>query len=473
MRYLLIAILIFAPLSNICAKTPKEQEIINSVLRFYPKILQEEQNIAVSQANYLSKKGAFDAKITASKQAYEDGFYDDRYYDEVKISKPLPFANSEIFTSYSKSSGEEYPLDNESDNTLSDGRAKIGFSISLLRGFLTNENLTELKASNLDISINKEKLRLTQLSIINSARKAYYNYVNAKQLYDIALDIVNLRKERLEQVQAQSNAGDKPKIYVTDSKRSLIKSQSELIDSKQNLQSAAFKLSIYYRDHQGNKIDITQQDSSTSENLDLEKAVNILKHDDVEEQIAKIKQERADIRILNLKIKQEEQYLKLGKNQFLPELDFNFAASKDFGDDIESPASTNLKRDERLNFGINLSIPLQTNKQKGLTSKSRAKIQSLRMKKLLTQDSIEIDVKTTYNQIINLIEIYNNLKQEVEMSQILLNAEKERFKNGDSDIITINIREQDLFLSKEKMLKYLNKILSLIADYDLLLMKDI
>ena len=196
-------------------------------------------------------------------------------------------------------------------------------------------------------------------------------------------------------------------------------------------------------------------------------------HDDVEEQIAKIKQERADIRILNLKIKQEEQYLKLGKNQFLPELDFNFAASKDFGDDIESPASTNLKRDERLNFGINLSIPLQTNKQKGLTSKSRAKIQSLRMKKLLTQDSIEIDVKTTYNQIINLIEIYNNLKQEVEMSQILLNAEKERFKNGDSDIITINIREQDLFLSKEKMLKYLNKILSLIADYDLLLMKDI
>ena len=472
MRYLLIPILFSLLIDSVWAKIPKEQDVINSVLRFYPKIIEEEENLKVQRGDYLSKKGLFDAKITGGRIAYEDGVYDERYYDEIGITKPLPFANTKIFTSYSKSSDIPYPLDNDSDNTLSDGRAKIGFSMSLLRGFLTNEDLTKLKVSDIGVDIAKENFKLTKLTVINKAKKAYYNYVAAKSFYDIALDIVNLRKERLDQVTIQSKAGDKPTIYVVDSKRSLLKSKSDLINAKQNLQSASFLLSIYYRDHDGNKIVIDEENKDSFNLLTLENNAQLPQEATINDEIQSVKQQRADIKIIDLKIRQEKQYLKLHKNQFLPELDFKFTASKDFGDDIASPSSTDIKRDERLNFGINLSIPLQVNKQKGLTGKTKAKINSLKMKKRLIQDSIEIDIKSVYNQILNLNNIYHNLKQEVQMSQTLLDAEKIRFKNGDSDIITINIREQSLFAARQKMLKSLKKILNLLADYNLLLMRN-
>ena len=275
----------------------------------------------------------------------------------------------------------------------------------------------------------------------------------------------------MEQITIQSKAGDKPKIYVVDSERLLLNSKSDLINAEQNLQSASFLLSIYYRDSQGDKINI-HQDNNILASVMLENNIKLPQKASINQEIKNIKQRRADIRIIDLKIAQEKKYLKLYKNQFLPDLDFKFSASKDFGNDAIKPNLNAIKRDERLNFGVNLSIPLQTKKQSGLYSKARAKINSFRMKKILIQDSIEIDIRSIYNQIISFNEIYRNLKQEAKMSQTLLEAEKIRFKNGDSDIISINIREQDLFSAKQRMIESLKKVLSLIADYNLLIMKN-
>lgn len=466
----LSSIFIFFLCNNVFANIPTEKDIIDSALKFYPKIIAEQNNLEATKGNFLSQKGNFDAKIKGKRLNYKNGYYDNKYYNNISAVKPLPFANSEIFTSYSKSSDQGYPLDNDSNNTLDNGRVKIGFSMSLLRGFLTNENLAKLKTANIDVNIANENLKLTKLSIINNARKSYYSYIIAKRIYDINLEIFNLRKKRLQQVIAQSKSGDKPKIYITDSKRSLLSSKSSMIDAEQNLQSNIFNLSLYYRDQSGDKIIINAD--KEDEFSYIEKNISLPKEQEIYKKIEKIKQERFDIKIINLEIKKEKELAKLYKNQFLPELDFNFSASKDFGDDLQNNELTELKQKERLNFGVNLEIPLQRNKQKGLLSKTKSKIRSLKMKKKLTSDSIEIDIKSIYNQIVNLHQIYNNLKEEIKLSQKLLEAEKERFKNGGSDIITINIREQNLFETKQKMLKYLQKMLYLQADYDLLVMNS-
>ena len=141
----LSSIFIFFLCNNVFANIPTEKDIIDSALKFYPKIIAEQNNLEATKGNFLSQKGNFDAKIKGKRLNYKNGYYDNKYYNNISAVKPLPFANSEIFTSYSKSSDQGYPLDNDSNNTLDNGRVKIGFSMSLLRGFLTNENLAKLK----------------------------------------------------------------------------------------------------------------------------------------------------------------------------------------------------------------------------------------------------------------------------------------------------------------------------------------
>ena len=458
---ILLIILVVMPVYGV-----SEQAIINSVTAFYPKIIAARERVRQAEGQYLADQGAFDAALTGSSLAYENGVYDGLRYTEVGIKKPLPIANASLFGGYSKSSDNPYPepLDNDSNNTLDGGRVKLGASVSLLRGFLINPDTAALTISERGIDIANAQLELTEFMVITAARKAYYNYTAARQLYAISQEILALRQARLDQVQAQVLGGEKPELDLIDAQQALLKSESDLILAQQSVQERALALSLYYRDESGNRVVLAPETAIASSQI------VVPARDQMATRLAQLKESRSDIRALDFEIEQTEAKLALYKNQVLPDVTLKVSASKDFGQDSKTPSDGRLKREERFNADLAVSIPLQTNKQAGFIATARAKIAELEQKKRLIQDSLDIDTTAVYTQITSLYTVYENLKQDVAFSKQLLAAESVRFRNGDSDSIRMNIREQALYESTAKLADAVNKIRKAIAEYDLILM---
>jgi outer membrane protein TolC len=123
-------------------------------------------------------------------------------------------------------------------------------------------------------------------------------------------------------------------------------------------------------------------------------------------------------------------------NQLNPKIDLFFETSQELGpyDSARSPTE--------LRSGLQIEIPLERNTAKGKKEALSSQTQSLEIKYKFLQDKIRNELRDTYNSILTSIERYKAVSEEVSLTFRLEKDERTRFKQGDSNILFINLREQ-------------------------------
>jgi outer membrane protein TolC len=156
-----------------------------------------------------------------------------------------------------------------------------------------------------------------------------------------------------------------------------------------------------------------------------------------DEPIEEAMRARPEFKGLDAQRQQNDFELKLARNQILPRLDLRVFTARDYG--VGDP-----KREEtELKAGVRFEIPLLTRTQEGRIDFYEAKQRRIVFTETFLKERIRADVQ----DVLNALEIARKrvavTAQEVQAARNLAEGERARFGLGDSNLIFVNLREQN------------------------------
>lgn len=435
------------------ANQPLTQKmVVDSALKNYPKVLSYYEKIAIKEGGVLENEGFFDVKL---KQSYSDrsrGFYDGKILDSF-IEKQNSFLSSKIYAGYRKSFGS-FPSYEGDSITNSDGEYRTGIKFSLLRNSMIDQGRLDLITSKFELKESKVQLENIKIEIQRDATKAYWSWVVAGKIFQTYENLYEIAVKRNQQLEMRLKKGDIAQITLIENKRNILNRKSAMIEAQREFKNAAIYLSLFYRDENQNP-KIPNEQSLPEIDFSV-KELNAL---EIDKDTIHALSERPEIRILKIKKEQELANLEQANNLLKPQLDVDIGVSKDIGNgSIERGQTNNYVKAE-------LEMPIQRRQAKGRVAASESKIKVIKYEEQLLGDKVKAEIDQIKNSLNYTSNIIKNTSEEVSLCKALEEAERERFKNGNSDFFLINMREQETARAKINQLVTYEKYKDFNADY--------
>ena len=431
-----------------------EKDVVASAVRNYPKILSHYDKIKAAESNLLASKGFFDIKL---KQSYSDrsrGYYDGKSYN-VELEKELGILGSKVYSGYRKSYGS-FPDYEGGSYTNSGGEYRAGAKFSLLKDSTIDSNRLKVILANLSVDEAKIEMENIKKEIERDARKAYWTWVTDGAIYKIYYDLYQLALTRQKQLEIRAKSGDIAQITLVENQKNILKRKSSLAKIKQEFENSAIYLSLFWRDSHGKPI-VPKQ----SQLPQIENKTTLISKEKLNRDLDNALRNRPEISITKLKLREESSNLDYAKNLAKPELDVDFGVSDDVGKGPKSRGQSN-------NYAkVDFSVPLQQREAKGKIAATESKISAIKYEQQLFEEKISAQINQLQNKISTVCEVHNNSEEEAKLAETLEISEREKFKQGASNLFMVNSREQDSAASKAALVEIFRDYKELIADYDL------
>jgi outer membrane protein TolC len=127
----------------------------------------------------------------------------------------------------------------------------------------------------------------------------------------------------------------------------------------------------------------------------------------------------------------------LARNQVLPRLDLRVFSYNDYG------TGDPKREDPEVKAGLRIEIPLATRTQQGRIDYFESRQKKLEFTETFLRERIRTDVQDALNALDVAKSRVEVVAQEVRASEELARGELERFNMGDSNLIFVNLREQN------------------------------
>ncbi len=405
------------------------ESVLSSTRRSFPSILEAEEKRQASESAIQAARGSFDAKLKTDVYGYQEGYYDGRVLD-TKLEKPLPVFGIQLDGSYRRSDGT-FPVYEGNIDTASGGELGLGILLPLMRDRLIDEPRAKVASSQLDLQSSDAFLKKARIEVLRDARAAYWTWIAAGLQRKVIADLVSVAELRQTQLDVAVQAGDKPQFDLLDNSRAIFKRQTELAKAEQVVAKAAIQLSLYYRDDEGDPLIPSARHASDS--LAHSVDVNTL---DEEELIKEGIQNRPELRTLDAKLQKASIQVDLGNNLLQPRLNLKVGGYAPVGSGDKSLTENELK------VGINVEVPLELNKPRGMVAEGLATQRAVDAKTRLTRDKIAVEIR----KHIRSLQLTEGRIVAARESRIaadkVAEGERARFEHGDSNLVFVVIREQ-------------------------------
>lgn len=434
-------------------------DVLLSVDHHYPLIVGAMQDLEKARADLLSAKGGFDPTLKSTYQTTLSGEYENRFFDTV-VEQPTALWGTRFFAGYRNGQGNFGPYD-ERLLTQNDGEVRAGIALPLLRGGMIDDRRARIDSSQKAVEAAEESTNLQKLNSKRLATHRYYEWVAAVEKLKIAQSLLKIALDRDEAMSHRVLKGDAAKIEQTDNIRSVIQRESAVIAATRAVEKAALELSLFHRDPAGNPL-LVSSEEAPSDGLKLpqdgEPNARTYRND-----LTKFAQEvslrHPEVRRFQAQIAQNEVEKKLAKNSILPRLDAEFAVSKDFGQGSISKSIPEYKA------AIKLEFPLLLRTGRGRADATAAQGIKLDAAFALARDRIRVAVQDATQAIEASRKRIFLIKNEVDLSIKIEEAERIKFKHGDSNILTVNLREQATADAKSRIIDALTDFYRAQADF--------
>ncbi len=408
-------------------------EVLSSIVRAYPLLEAARQEQWIAYGNVISASGAFDTKAKAGALEAPLGFYE-TYRHYMGLEQPL-YNGADVFASYRIGRGFFQPWYKERE-TDEGGEFKAGINLPLMQDKVIDQRRADLGVANIEQAAAGPMIQTELIDYLLAGSVAYWDWVAAGQGVEIAADLLELANERQEAIQERVDEGDLAEIALTDNQRLIASRRSKLIAARQKYELAAVKLSLFLRTPQGAPIlpddSILPEDFPTADSIDASLS---------NELIQTAWSQRPELASLILKQQSLSVELNQARNLALPELDWYTVVSQDVGDPRKDKGKEN-KQPLELDTQLLLSVPLQRRKALGKQTSLEAKLAQVRAKEEFTRNKIATQVQMAIVSLQADIALIEQSRTNLELAEELEEAEEDRFAEGESDLILVNIREQ-------------------------------
>ena len=405
-------------------------DVIASVYRSFPEIIQARQQARLAQGEQIEALGAYDLKFKASTISEPTGFYEN-YRHGIGVARQA-WWGTELAAGYRMGRGQFQPWYRERE-TEKGGEFKVGLIQPLLQGRAIDEQRVAVFRASLARQAANPILQEVILNTSRDAMVAYWRWVAWGAVLQAQRELLVIAEERGSQFEVGFAAGKFAEIDVIVNEQMIAERRGKVLETEQKYREASIKLSLYLRDEMG--IPMLPSDGWIPTTFPT---IEALPPDGLGAAISLAINQRPEPRRLQLEIRQVDLDRQLARNQILPRLDLIAEGSQDVGDPA---SSSNDKGPFELVIGATSEVPIQRRKALGKLQSTSAKIAQLQEKLRLQRDKITVEVRAAYNNLLLSAQV-------VEQSDISLRAAVESleryrfaFERGKVDLIYLNLFE--------------------------------
>jgi outer membrane protein TolC len=411
-----------------------------------PRIRQAIEKLRAAEGKTMEARGAFDPRIEGDAKLVTGAYYDLRSAD-AELRQPTTLWGSEIYFGYRVGLGvnERWPTYRD-DQTLSGGEVRAGIELPIWRGGLTDpERAKRERNINLQDAAD-EGLSATRLDLELAAARVYWGWVSTGQNRAVAQELLSLAEQRDRQLRRRLSAGSIAEFDVLDNERILIERKAFLVAAERAFEKAAFALSLFLRDENGAPVVVDpgrvpdHVDFETVEGLAVESAVEqvLICHPEVQEAKSALEAAEVDVR--------------LAKNELAPELGAFFEYSRDLGQLTNTDLDFTLPGNV-FEAGVELSMPLIFRTERGRAAAARAEAAEKRETLRWVTDKLRARTQDAASAVLAAQERASLNREVVETAAELAEGERRRFEVGSSNLIFVNLREQQAAMATMRFIE--------------------
>jgi outer membrane protein TolC len=420
-------------------------EVLESVRQHDPRIRKAVEGVREAEGNTMSARGNFDPRLNGDVGLLTGAYYDLRQAN-AELRQPTTLWGSEIYVGYRVGLGlnQRFPTYRE-NQTLSGGEIRAGVAIPIWRNGLIDPQRAE-RARALELQEAAEDgLYNTELDLELAAAGAYWKWVSAGQRLQVARSLLDLAEYRDEGLRRRLEAGSIAEFDVTDNQRILLERRAILVQAERDFQEAAFELSLFLRDDTGQSvvpqairipIDIEiREPTPLNEAQVLDRVLAC--HPDIERARAQLRASEVDVQ--------------LTRNQLAPEIEGLFEYSRDLGELTGTEQDFTLPGNV-FKAGLQLSMPLIFREERGKAQAARAKVAANQAEVQFIEDTLRARVRDAASGVRAAEERVRLTDDVLEKTDELAEGERRRFDVGSSNLIFVNLREQQAALAKVRLI---------------------
>ncbi len=404
-------------------------DAFNSARIHYPSIIAALRDLEVAEANRLAAQGGWDLKLNSQVRKDAIGYYENDYF-ETKLEQPTPYWGTSFFGGYRQGNGF-FPVYEEKLETLNNGEFFTGIRTPILRDRAIDDVRGAVQQADTRIDQSREQVALTELQLLTDTAVAYWSWVGAGLKLQVYEQLLKITLDRDQAIRDNVQLGQAPKVEEIDNERLIVQRKALVVAARRYLEQTALKLSIYFRDENGEPLTL-----SSSQSPGAIPEVDLSKVPDPQSSAMFWAEYHPEIRVFRQELEFQSVELKLAKNKRLPSLDLTASLSRDQGDGGKSDQETEAR------FLLEFEFPFLNRKARGKIKAVEAKVESLNQKLRLMQDQAFARLNNTFQAIQATQERVGLRDQELALALRLQQAEQDRVDLGQSNLLLLNLREQ-------------------------------
>ncbi len=436
------------------------QQVIASVHSTFPLLEAAYQERRIAAANQMAAWGSFDTKLKAASENGPVGFYE-TYRNSAGFSRPI-HEGGEFFGGYRVGRGEFQPWYLERQ-TNDGGEFKAGINIPLVRNREIDARRAELWRANYDLQRADPEIRFQLILFVRDGSLVYWNWVAAGRKYEIGRQALQLAQRRNAQLERKVEVGEIDPPVLQDNLRAIAKREAKLIDLRRKLQQAGIKLSLFYRTTDG--VPLVPQETQLAE---FPQPVMVT-DSQLEPAVAAALAVRPELATLDAMAGRVNVDLAEARNDMLPSVNAQLVGSQDVG------APTSKKRDKspfELEAGLFVDVPIQRRKARGKSQAAQGKLIQLAAKRRFTEDKIKAEIQSVHAALMAAFQRLAKARESKRLAEYMANVERRKFDLGDSDLLSVVLREQSAIEAAEAEVDALLEYFSAKADYNAALARE-
>lgn len=411
------------------AQTLQLEDVVRSVETNYPPLLATLLEREVAGGAALQAQGQFDTQLGLTAGADQFGFYPNQRLD-ASVNQNLRWQGASVYGGWRLGSGD-FASYSGLDQTQSFGQFRAGIKVPLLRGREIDERRAGLAQTQLgqriaDLTVDQQRLLVRQL-----AANRYWDWSAAGQRLTIAQELLRVARERDQALRDAAELGAIPRVEVTENQRQVLQREAQIIEAQRGVQQTAIAMSLFYRDAAG--FPRIAQDSQLPSKLPV---TEILDPAQVNEDLTRAIAKRPEIASLAAQRAQTRIDIDVAANQTRPSMDFGVGVASEAG-------SGPIKRGpNEVKATLTFQVPWQRRVAEGKLQQASAKHSQLTQREMFARDQVTAEVQDASSAVRAAHERTLLATREVTVALDLADAERERFRLGDSTLFLVNLREQ-------------------------------
>lgn len=408
-------------------------DVISSTNSHHPLILAAEAKVDVEKARYWEQLGAYDLKLKASAQTHPLGYYDESLV-KAGLAQPLPgWGQSVLEVDYQW--GQDFPDYSGKSITGTGGEVGGKFRVQVLRDLWIDDVRRDRMQADLGRQQAEVSVRQKRLELQRKAASTYWKWVLAGQQVRIAGRLVALARDRNAFIEKQVERGMRPRIFLVDNKRQLLSRTQKLIEAQLKLEQAAVALSIFYRDEEGRPVV-----PSFAQVPAIDGRVMVDEKLEVDALVEELVRRRPEFAILAMEDKRAQVDAEWAFNQALPTVELMATFNQDMGVSVPSP-SVAAKMQTEVGVGVSFAFALQSRKARGKLLQAKAKRRVIDRERRFLKNALIANLQAALAQLDLGLRRVRVAKEALEASRELEEAERQRLRAGQVDLLTVNLRE--------------------------------